>query len=295
MTDSAPIAEIKHMAVHDGPGMRTTVFVKGCPLRCIWCHNPECFSAAPEIIYRAARCTGCRRCEAACPGRAHRFGESGHEFRRGLCTGCGACAEACFTDALTLCGMRADPEQLLGELLEDADFYRVSGGGVTVSGGEPLLYPEFCSGLFRLLGREGIHRALDTSAAVPWEAFEAVLPETDLLLIDFKHPDPERHRALTGMDNALIRENLRRLQSFDIPIEIRIPLVPGCNDAPEELDAAAAFLDGLPRVKRVKVLAYHSFARSKYASVGRIDTMPEAASPTPEELAEAGKRFRVNR
>ncbi len=292
---SVPIAEVKRMAVHDGPGVRTTVFVKGCPLHCLWCHNPECISARPEIMFRAARCTGCRRCEAVCPNRAHRIAEEGHHiFRRELCTACGACAGGCFSGALTLCGKPMTPETLLGELLEDVDFYRVSGGGVTISGGEPLLYPAFCLALFRLFGREKIHRALDTSAAVPWEAFERVLPECDLLLIDFKHPDPERHRALTGMDNRQIRENLRRLQAFDVPIEIRIPLVPGYNDSPRELEAAAEFLDSLPRVTRVRVLAYHSFARSKYAAVGRRDTMPQVESPSRERVEAVEQIFRAN-
>ena len=178
--NTVPVAEIKHMAVHDGPGMRTTVFLKGCPLHCIWCHNPACISAAPELLFRAARCTACRRCEAVCPHRAHRFTLNGHEFRRGLCDGCGACAEVCPAGALTLCGRSAAAGELYDELMEDADFYRISGGGVTLSGGEPLLYPAFCRELCAVLGRAGIHRALDTSAAVPWEAFETVLPETDL-------------------------------------------------------------------------------------------------------------------
>ena len=291
--NTVPVAEIKHMAVHDGPGMRTTVFLKGCPLHCIWCHNPECISAAPELLFRAARCTACRRCEAVCPHRAHRFTLNGHEFRRGLCDGCGACAEVCPAGALTLCGRSAAAGELYDELMEDADFYRISGGGVTLSGGEPLLYPAFCRELFAVLGRAGIHRALDTSAAVPWEAFETVLPETDLLLVDFKHPDSGRHRELTGQDNRLIRENLRRLQAAGVPIEIRIPLVPGCTDAPEELEAAAGFLAELPCVVRVKLLAYHSFARSKYEAVGRPDTMPEVPSPDGDEMEAAAARLRA--
>ncbi len=124
--NTVPVAEIKHMAVHDGPGMRTTVFLKGCPLHCIWCHNPECISAAPELLFRAARCTACRRCEAVCPHRAHRFTLNGHEFRRGLCDGCGACAEVCPAGALTLCGRSAAAGELYDELMEDADFYRIS-------------------------------------------------------------------------------------------------------------------------------------------------------------------------
>lgn len=217
--NTVPVAEIKHMAVHDGPGMRTTVFLKGCPLHCIWCHNPECISAAPELLFRAARCTACRRCEAVCPHRAHRFTLNGHEFRRGLCDGCGACAEVCPAGALTLCGRSAAAGELYDELMEDADFYRISGGGVTLSGGEPLLYPAFCRELFAVLaGPVSIGRSI-LRRRFPWEAFETVLPETDLLLVDFKHPDSGRHRELTGQDNRLIRENLRRLQAAGVRLK----------------------------------------------------------------------------
>lgn len=286
------VAQIKRMAVHDGPGIRTTVFLKGCPLRCIWCHNPECLTSAPELLFRRNRCTGCGRCAAVCPNRAHRIGPRGHEFRRELCSGCGACADVCLFDALTLCGRPMSIRQLLEKLAEDDDFHRLSGGGVTLSGGEPLLHPDFCRELFEQLGSTGTNRALDTSAAVPFEALETVLPATDLLLIDFKHPDSGRHRELTGSGNERIRDNLLRLQEFRIPIEIRIPLVPGCSDAPETLDAAAEFLSGLPRVVRVRLLAYHAFARPKYEALGRPDTMPDVPSPTAEELEAAAGHFR---
>ncbi len=292
MMNAVPVAEIKRMAVHDGPGIRTTVFLKGCPLHCIWCHNPECISAAPELLFRRNRCTDCRRCEPVCPNRAHRFDGGGHRFLRERCTGCGSCGAVCPSEAVTLCGSMFTPETLLPELAEDDDFHRISGGGVTLSGGEPLLYPAFCRELFDRLGQKGVHRALDTSAAVPWTAFETALPATDLFLIDFKHPDSARHRELTGAENEAVKANLRRLQSFPVPIEIRIPLVPGCNDAPETLDAAAEFLAELPRVVRVRLLAYHPFARPKYEAAGRPDTMPAVPSPDAEQMKEAAERLR---
>ena len=195
---------------------------------------------------------------------------------RERCVACGRCVDACLFDALVLYGRKVTPEEILPELLEDRLFYTQSGGGVTLSGGEPLLHPAFCAELFGLLQREGIPCAMDTCGEVPWSAFEAVLPVTELFLFDLKQMDPERHRRCTGVSNERILENLRRLSDTGKEIEIRMPLVPGFNDEEENLEAAGRFLAGLKPLRGVRLLPYHSFGRSKYHAIGHPDTMPDA-------------------
>lgn len=287
--NTARIVDVKHFAVHDGPGIRTTVFLKGCPLRCLWCHNPESQRPGPELAI-LAKCVKCGACAAVCP--CHHVENGVHTLDRARCIGCGKCVDACLYDALVLYGRSVSPEALMPELLADRVFYAQSGGGVTVSGGEPLLHPEFCAELFGLLHREGISCAADTCGEVPWSAFETVLPLTDLFLYDLKQMNPEAHKACTGVGNQRILENLRRLSETGKPIEIRMPIVPGLNDSEEEMESAGSFLGGLSNITGVRLLAYHSFARSKYASVGHPDTMPDAETPSQERLAHLAEILR---
>ena len=219
----ARIADIIRFATHDGPGIRSTVFLKGCPLSCVWCHNPETISPTPEIGYFAKKCIGCGECVRVCPEGAHRVEDGRHTFDRALCVACGACAEVCLGEALTLYGREMTAEQVLATVLRDRAFYDQTGGGLTLSGGEPLLQAQFCAEVLGMAHHEGIHTAVDTCGAVPWEAFEAVLSVTDIFLYDLKHTDPTVHRKYTGADNALIIENLRRLSASGAAIEVRIP------------------------------------------------------------------------
>jgi len=278
--------DVKRFAVHDGPGVRTTFLLKGCPLRCRWCHNPEGISPAPELAYYAHRCIHCGECVAACPHGAHRLEGGKHAFERSRCVACGRCEEACLGGALRFWGRPMTVAEAVALALEDRPFYEQSGGGVTVSGGEPLLQPEFALELLAALRRQGLHTALDTCAAVPWAAIAQVLPFTDLLLIDLKQADTAAHRRLTGRGNQLILRNFRRLAEAGATIEVRMPLVPGSNDGPEDLAAAGAFLAPLG-VVRVKVLPYHDLARSKYDAIGVEDTMPRVAAPTAADLDRA--------
>jgi len=286
------VVEIKRFAIHDGPGIRTTVFLKGCSLACRWCHNPETISARPEIGLLARKCTGCKRCAAVCPTGSHLFRDGIHVFERSTCTACGKCVDACLPGALELYGREFTAEAVVDAVLKDRTFYAQSGGGCTLSGGEPLLQAEFCAEVCRLLRAEGVHCAIDTSGAVAWAKFAAVLPHADLFLYDLKHLDPERHRAGTGVDNRQILENLHRLSAVGVPIEIRLPLVPGFNESPGDLRAVGEFLAALPTVPPVRLLPYHALARSKYEAVGRPDTMPTVSSPGGPALQAAATILR---
>ena len=289
------IVGIKHLAVHDGPGIRSTVFLKGCPLRCLWCHNPESVRPEPELALRQGKCVGCGACAAVCS--CHHVAGNIHTIDRKNCVGCGRCVEVCLFDALTLYGQEMTIDAVTAEVLRDRIFYAESGGGVTVSGGEPLLHPEFCAELFDRLHAENISCAVDTCGEVPWKSFETVLPHTGLFLYDLKAMDSDLHRRLTGRGNERILANLRTLDETGVPVEIRMPVVPGLNDSPEEFAAAGRFLSGLRHLTGVRLLAYHSFARSKYESVGHEVTLPDVPSPSPEhrrKLADILIGFGVN-
>ena len=285
MSNKAVLMDIKRFAVHDGPGLRTTLFLKGCPLRCIWCHNPEGISREKQLAYYEHKGIGCGECVKVCPAGAHKISEAGHSFIRERCVACGKCEEVCLGGALTLFGKEIDVEEAYRIATEDELFYREE-GGVTVSGGEPMLYADFLKELFTKLKEKGIHTAVDTCGNVPWESYAKLLSVTDLFLFDIKHIDPEAHKKLTGADNRRILENLVKLSDVGAKIEIRMPLVPGCNDDAETLNGLGAFLKEV-NITKMRVLPYHSMARSKYAALGMHDTMPDVPSPTDAELNQA--------
>lgn len=274
---TAKIFDIKKFAVHDGPGIRSTVFFKGCPLSCKWCHNPEGISFLPEIQYMEQKCAGCRSCVQVCPNGAHRIQNGVHIFERSKCTACGKCEQICPTQALVLCGRDMTVQQVLDRVLTDVLFYEQSGGGVTLSGGECLCQAAFCEELLKALKEKGIHCAVDTCGLVNRESIERVAPYTDLFLYDVKHMDEEGHRFCTGQSNKQILENLRYLDSLGKTIEIRIPLVPGMNDMVAE--EMGAFLGTLKNISQVKVLAYNNLAGSKYEILGKTNTMPDVQPP----------------
>ncbi|MBQ9337759.1 MAG: glycyl-radical enzyme activating protein [Lentisphaeria bacterium] len=287
--NEARYIDIKRFAVHDGPGIRTTLFLKGCSLRCIWCHNPESRSMQPELAIHYPKCTGCGECAKVCP--CHKIVNGVHEFERAACKTCGKCTDACPSGALELFGKTITADEAAAKLLEDRIFY-ADGGGITLSGGEPLLYSRFCAELLKKMKAEGIHCAVDTCGNVPWSAFETVLPHTDMFLYDFKCADPEKHQHLTGSRNELILENLKKLDGTGKNIEIRMILVPEHNMSETDLRAAGAFLAPRRNISAVRLLAYHSLARSKFRAVGHPDTMPDVPSPDAEALERCAEILR---
>ena len=276
---NAMIFAVKPFEIHDGDGIRTTVFFKGCPLRCKWCHNPESFSSRREVLYDAERCVSCLKCTALCA--ANTCVDGVHTFDRAACTACGACESVCPFGALEPIGRTPTPQALAEELLRDAIFMKSSGGGVTFSGGEPLLQVNYCVELAQILRREGIDLAVDTCAYVPQESIERILPYTGTFLFDVKAISPDVHRACTGVDNEQILANIRFADEQGIPMEIRYPYVPTYNDG--EALAVAQFAATLKHLKVLRILPYHGYADRKYACLGM--TYPTAALPSPDRFA----------
>lgn len=279
------IFEIKHFAVHDGPGIRTTVFLKGCPLKCLWCHNPEGISAKKQLEYIRHKCTNCGRCTAVCPTKAHALNaEHQHIFDRKKCINCGKCVSACFSGALSLYGKEVTTDEVMRDLLSDKDFYESGNGGITLSGGECLMQAVFCAALLQKCKQNGLHTAVDTCGMVPRTALDLVIPYTDLFLYDIKAIDEDVHIACTGQSNKLILENLSYLNEKKKAVEIRIPFVPHYNNG--QIEKIGAFLQNLTNITGVRVLPYHNYAGTKYNSLDMENTLPDTL-PTEAETKKA--------
>lgn len=263
---------IQKFSVHDGPGIRTTLFFKGCPLRCAWCANPESQWFAPQPMRDLSRCMACGRCEAACP-----------RTQGTPCTGCGACVQACPQGALELVGRAYTVDELVRICLQDSDFYTESGGGVTLSGGEPLAQPAFCAALLFALKAQGLHTAVETTGHVEPAVLARLAPMVDLFLYDIKHHDAGRHRAATGVSNERIAGNLRTLLADGRQVLVRIPVIPGINDTLADARAFAALLGGMG-IPRVQLLPFHQLGEGKYPRLGRPYALAGAASLHAEAL-----------
>lgn len=282
------IFNIQRFSIHDGPGIRTTVFLKGCPLDCVWCHNPESKRGTPQLSWAASRCIGCRRCEAVCANGVHVYGEQGKAVLFDQCKVCGACVEACPAAALEIMGREVSAEEVMEEVKSDLPFYENSGGGMTLSGGEPAMQSTFAEELLRQAKEAGIHTAIETAGYIDWKVYERLLPYLDLILFDSKQMDPEKHRRYTGKSNEKIHENLRRLCGKEKTVEVivRTPVIPGYNDEKENFQALAAFLNSLERIPRVELLPYNTLAGSKHPRLGLVYTpeVDENAGVSPQEL-----------
>ncbi len=283
------IFNLMRYATHDGPGIRTTVFLKGCPLSCWWCHNPENWSHVPSEIYLAERCTGCGDCMEACPENALSRTASGVLAEPARCRHCGRCVAACPAGARESTVRQAGVAELVREIASDIPFYEQSGGGVTFSGGEPLGQPEFLMALLEACGRLEIHRAVDTSGHADRRVLMEAARLTELFLYDLKTVDPDRHRAATGVDNGRILENLRWLSGAEADIIIRIPVIPGVNDDEESVAGFGGFLAGLPRRHPVNLLPYHRTAAGKFKKLGLVYRGAQTQAPSGERVADIAR------
>jgi len=275
------VFDIQRFSTHDGPGIRTTVFLKGCPLQCLWCHNPEGLSPDPQMSFSPERCIGCGDCVAACPNRVHRLEPSGagvvHVLERQRCRLCGACAGACVSGALEMVGRDLSVAEVLGEVLADRAFYGPSGGGLTLSGGEPMLQFDFTAALLQAAKEQGLHCCLETSGFAPRGHFEALLRLVDLFLYDYKETDPERHIDYTGVPNDLILENLRGLHAWGAKIALRCPIVPGCNDREDHFAGIATLAREMPKLEGIELVPFHPLGRGKVERVGMAVYHPIAS------------------
>lgn len=292
--ESGLIYDIKRYAINDGPGIRTTVFLKGCPLHCAWCHNPEGISPSPQRVYTPSKCIGCNMCMDVCPENALTHTETGIAADQDRCLNCGICTAACPSTAVEIFGRRVTVADIVHEIEKDALFFDQSGGGVTFSGGEPLGQPEFLVAALDALGQVGVHRAVDTTGHAKTETLMRVAAHTDLFLYDLKHMDSQCHRQWTGVGNALILKNLRALAETGARIWIRIPLIQGVNADSGNMSQTAAFLSALPEAPiLVNLLPYHDTMAGKYEKLGQNLNETRAMSEPDTQTVDAVRELFV--
>ena len=279
----ATVFDIQRFSVHDGPGIRTTVFLKGCPLNCLWCHNPESKAKYPEVMLYEKLCIGCGECVSACEDKLHTFGDDGHEIDRENCKRCLKCASSCVAGALTVSGKEMDSSDVLSEVMRDKSFYDNSGGGVTVSGGEPLMHTEFCAELLSAAKAQGINTAIETSGFGKWENIKRLSACVDFFLWDYKETNPERHREYTGVDNSLILENLAKLDSLGANIVLRCPIIPGLNDREEHFRGIADIANKHNSIIRVELEPYHSLGKGKATAIGKDYPLGDMKSASKDD------------
>ena len=287
---SGVIINIQKYSVHDGPGIRTTVFLKGCPLSCWWCHNPESQNPNHEIMFFEERCTGCGVCVKRCPQRAISMVNNAPIVEEGNCTFCGKCADFCPNNAREYVGKDMTVQELMKEIIKDEVFYEESNGGVTFSGGEPLIQGEFLYEVLKSCKERGIHTAVDTSGCAAWEKLEKISNKVDLFLYDLKLMNNERHKKYMGTENIIILENLKRLSAKGANIFVRMPIISGINDDDENINEAIKFLSNI-NVNQVNLLTYHKMGMDKYRRLKMEYKLSGMEKPSEERMAEIAEKF----
>ncbi len=285
------IFDIQRFSVHDGPGIRTTVFLKGCPLKCLWCHNPESQRVNNNLALYKNKCVECGACVTACPNGCHSFDSNEHIIDRARCNECGVCAKACPFGALEMFGRRESVDVILEEVLRDKSFYKNSGGGMTVSGGEPLMQGEFLVELLKKAKEAGVHTCIETSGFSNEKIIRAVAEYTDIFLFDIKATDDEKHKALTAVPFTPIKNNLLLLDSLGAKIVLRCPLVPDVNTDEGHIENIAKIAVGLNNLLEVNVMAYHTLGNGKYDALGMENKMSDKESMTKDEKEEYIKKI----
>ncbi len=281
------IFNIQKCSIHDGDGLRTLVFFKGCPLKCPWCSNPESQAYQPEIMESQVRCIRCGACGEVCPESAI---SDDFKIDRDLCTGCFQCIEVCFAESKRIAGREYSVEGLFSQIAKDRQFYLKFGGGVTFSGGEPLTQGARLAEIAGKCQANGINVVVESCGYGEYEAFQEALPYIDAMFLDLKQIDPGKHKAMTGEDNALILENIRRISEAGIPITIRTPIVPGYTDTRENIEGIAEFISTLPTVREYELLQYHNFGEPKYKALGRPYALKSVIPPTEQEMNDLVRR-----
>ena len=294
MTITGIVYDIQRYSIHDGPGIRTNVFLKGCPLRCQWCHNPEGLFDVREIFFLKDKCTLCGCCAAACPQGCHTITADGHLYDRETCTRCGSCAQACFFCALEMVGSEMTAQQVVAEAERDRVFFETSGGGITLSGGEPLFQPAFSEAILKLARQRGLSTCVETSGFCSESAMRSVMEHVDLFLYDVKEIDPQRHLEFTGVPVEPILRNLRMLSGEGQRIILRCPLIPGKNDRREHALAIASLADALQGILSIELEPYHPLGVSKSLRLGRKAAYDRDSFMKKEEAESLAKIIRGN-
>jgi glycyl-radical enzyme activating protein len=289
------IFDIQRFSWVDGPGIRTVVFFKGCSLDCFWCHNPESRSFDRDLLFYADRCIQCGKCASICPNGCHAFPEGRHIMKRELCIGCGKCASVCNAEALEIVGRGVSVDEVTEEVMKDTEFYRMSGGGLTLSGGEPLLQPEGCFELLERCKEKGIGTAVDTAGNVAWASFARILPVTDYILYDIKTLDEARHKKACGVSNRAILRNLLNLKDSDVKVIVRVPLVGGINDTKEEIEEIVELVSAFDNLHKVELLPFHKLGRSKYEALGLEYRAEKIPVPDRERICLLNKYTEVKK
>lgn len=282
---------IQKYSIHDGPGIRTTVFLKGCPLNCWWCHNPESQKVSPEIMFFKERCTLCGSCIKRCTQKAIEFVDGYPTVDESKCTLCGKCCDFCPNNARELVGSNLTVKELMKEIIKDEAFYDESNGGVTFSGGEPLMHADYLNNVLKVCKTKGIHTTIDTSGYATWEQFEKIVDNVDLFLFDIKHMDNEKHLKYTGVGNVLIFENLIKLSQRGNNIYIRMPIIAGINDDDENIELSVKFLSKL-NIIHVNLLPYHKMGMDKYRRINREYKLSGLETPSDEVISKIADKFK---